>query len=383
MGKSVPGRRVKSMRNRVDQAGRLALFYGFFGGGGVERCLINLAQGFLDRGLRVDVVLGQAGGPHLAKLPAAVRLIDLNASRQLARLPKLARYLRHERPSALLAAGHFTNEIAVCARALAQCRTRVIVAEHNTLSRAARPEAAHKQRLRLLSSRLCYPWADGIVAVSRGVACDLASIIGCALERIRVIYNPVVTQELLAKAHADLHHAWFRPGAPPVILGIGKLEAQKDFPTLIRAFAQVRAQRTARLMILGWGPDRPQLEALIKDLRLAPDVELAGHVANPYAYMSRAAILALSSAWEGLPTVLIEALAVGLPVVSTNCPSGPAEILGNGHRDLLTPVHDHGALAAAILRVLSGCTRPVAPQRLDAFRADTVVEQYLEVMGVA
>jgi glycosyltransferase involved in cell wall biosynthesis len=367
----------------IDGAGRLALFYGFFGGGGVERCFTNLAQGFLDRGFRVDVVLGQAGGPHLDKLPSTVRLIDLNASRQLERLPKLARYLRHERPAALLAAGHFTNEIAVCARVLARCGTRVIVAEHNTLSRATRPEAHHKQRLRLLSSRLCYPWADGIVAVSQGVACDLAPIIGCALERIRVIYNPVVTPELTAKAHADLDHAWFRPGEPPVILGIGKLEAQKDFPTLIRAFAQVRAQRSARLLLLGWGPDRPQLEALIKALGLEQDVELPGHVANPYAYMSRAAVLALSSAWEGLPTVLIEALAVGLPVVATNCPSGPAEILRNGRDGLLTPVHDHSALAAAILRVLSGRAPAVAPQRLDAFRADTVIQQYLEVMGVA
>ncbi len=362
---------------------RLALFYGFFGGGGVERCLSNLAQGFLDRGFAVDLVLGQAGGQHLAQLPAAVRRIDLGTTRQLGRIPKLEGYLRNERPAALLSAGHFTNEIAVCANALARCGTRVIVSEHNTLSRTARLNGLNKQSLRRVSSRLCYPWADGIVAVSEGVARDLAPIVGCELARIRVIYNPVVTPELVAKAGADLDHAWFRPGEPPVILGVGKLEAQKDFPTLIRAFAKVRAQRPARLIILGWGPDRPQLEALIVDEGLEPHVDLPGHVAKPYAYMSRAAAFVLSSAWEGLPTVLIEAMALGLPVVSTDCPSGPAEILCNGRYGRLTPVHDHDALAAAMLSALSGHTAPSAHQRLDAFKTDTVIQQYLDVMGIA
>lgn len=362
---------------------RLALFYGFFGGGGVERCLSNLAQGFLDRGFAVDLVLGRAGGPHLAQLPAALRRIDLDAPRQLGRIPKLTGYLRNERPAALLSAGHFTNEIAVCANALARCGTRVIVSEHNTLSRATRLNALNKRRLRLLSSRLCYPWANGIVAVSEGVARDLAPIIGCELARIHVIYNPVITPELTAKAGADLDHAWFRPGEPPVLLGVGKLEGQKDFPTLIRAFAKVRAQRPARLIILGWGPDRSQLEALVKDAGLVSDVDLPGYVANPYAYMARAAAFVLSSAWEGLPTVLIEAMALGLPVVSTDCPSGPAEILCNGRYGRLTPVHDHHALAEAMLSVLSDRTAPAAHQRLDAFKTDTVVQQYLEVMGVA
>lgn len=270
--------------------GRLALFYGFFGGGGVERCLSNLARGFLERGFAVDLVLGQAGGQHLAQLPDAVRHIDLGAPRQLERIPKLVNYLRKERPAALLAAGHFTNEIAVCAKTLSQSGTRIVVSEHNTLSRTARLKAFNKQSLRLLSSRLCYRRADGIVAVSQGVAHDLAPIVGCELARIRVIYNPVVTPALKAQASADLDHPWFHPGEPPVILGVGKLERQKDFPTLIRAFADVRAQRRARLIILGWGPDRPQLEALIRQKGLVQDVDLPGHVANPYAYMARSAM---------------------------------------------------------------------------------------------
>jgi glycosyltransferase involved in cell wall biosynthesis len=228
-----------------------------------------------------------------------------------------------------------------------------------------------------------YPKADGIVTVSQKAAEDLAQFTGLPIERIQSIYNPVIDSELLEKAKAPLEHPWFFPQEPPVILGVGKLEAQKDFPTLIRAFAWVRKVREARLAILGWGPDRPQLQALIQELGLEADAALFGYVDNPYPYMARAGVFVLSSAWEGLPTVLIEAMAVGTPVVSTNCPSGPTEILDNGKYGWLTPVGDSTALAKAILAAIDSKEKKVESSWLEQFSLETATQQYLDLCGIS
>jgi glycosyltransferase involved in cell wall biosynthesis len=186
------------------------------------------------------------------------------------------------------------------------------------------------------------------------VARDLAATALLPLDSIETIYNPVINDQMLTNAKEPVTHEWFKSMGILVILGVGKLEPQKDFPNLIHAFAKVHETRPARLVILGWGPDRPELEALIQTLGLEADVALLGYVENPYAYMARSSVFALSSAWEGLPTVLIEAMALGLPVVSTDCESGPAEILADGKYRYLTPVGDSAALAEGILRVLGG-----------------------------
>jgi glycosyltransferase involved in cell wall biosynthesis len=182
-----------------------------------------------------------------------------------------------------------------------------------------------------------YLWADAIVAVSDGVADELSLITSIPRKDIMTIYNPIVTSELQRKAQVPLDHPWFTPGAPPVVLGAGRLRVQKDFPTLIRAFVRARAVRKIRLMILGGGKDerrdaqyKAQLLALADQLGVADDVALPGFVENPFAYMARASVFVLSSAWEGFGNVIVEALACGCPVVSTDCPSGPAEILENG-----------------------------------------------------
>ena len=168
-----------------------------------------------------------------------------------------------------------------------------------------------------------YPWADYIIGNSQGVADDLSQVTGLPRQRIKILYNPVVTPEVREKALALLDHPWFEPGQPPVVLAVGRLTKQKDFPSLIRAFAQVLPKRPARLLILGEGVDRPMLEELVEQLGLQDHVSIPGFVENPYAYMSRASLYVLSSRWEGLPTVLIEALYCGLPIVATDCPSGP------------------------------------------------------------
>ncbi|MCA1995460.1 MAG: glycosyltransferase, partial [Coleofasciculus sp. S288] len=221
-----------------------------------------------------------------------------------------------------------------------------------------------------------------IVAVSQGVATDLARTASLPLERIQVIYNPVVTPELLTRAKEPLDHPWFNPGEPPVILGVGRLVEQKDFSTLIRAFNQVRQIQPARLMILGSGREKSRLKALVQELGLEDDVAMPGFVQNPYAYMARSAVFVLSSAWEGFGNVIVEAMAVGTPVVSTDCQSGPAEILDDGKYGSLVPVGDSKAIAEAILSVLSGNSKPVNLAWIDNFTLKNSTDKYLEILGL-
>jgi len=363
----------------------VALFLRYLGGGGADLAMTYLARGFVERGLKVDFVLSHADGAHLWKIPPQVRIVDLKSAGNFASLKALIGYLRQERPDTLLSAMHFNNEIAVAAKYLAGVSTRIFVCEQNNLSQRSRNETRLLKRMTPLFAKLSYRWADGVVAVSHGVAIDLNKTIGLPLEKIYVIYNPAVTPELVAKAQEKIDHPWFALGEPPVILGVGKIEPQKDFPTLIHAFAQIRQIQPARLAILGWGPDseKQKHEALIRELGLEEDVGLLGYVNNPYAYMSRAAVFALSSRWEGLPFVLVEAMAVGTPVVSTDCESGPAEILDRGKYGSLVPVGDSQALAKAILEVLSGQTKPVEMAWLKQFSLEEITQKYLEVFGLA
>jgi len=366
------------MKNRV------ALFLPSLRGGGAEKVMVNLARGFVERGLQVDLVLAKAEGPYLSQVPPEVRVVDLGARRVLYSLPGLVRYLRQERPQAMLSTLSHANIITLWAKKLARVSTRLVVREANTISMETTNVPTLKGKLMPHLIRIFYPWADTIVANSRGVAEDLMKLTGLSPDNIKVIYNPVVTPELFVKAEEPLDHPWFGPGEPPVILGVGRLTKQKDFPTLIRAFALVRKERPARLMILGEGEERPNLEALVRELGLEEDVALPGFVENPYKYMKRAAVFVLSSRWEGLPTVLIEAMALGTPVVATDCPSGPAEILEGGKWGRLVPVGDINALSESILAALEGAhpTKGVGSS-LSTFTLESVIEQYLVVLGLA
>ena len=360
----------------------IAFFIGSFGGGGIERVTAHLAHGLVKSGIKIDLVLNRSESPHLWRMPSETRIFDLKQPRLSLSLPGLVQYLRRERPSALLAADHYLNELALLAGHIAGVPTRIVVAEHNQLSKTAQNGSQMKARLAPLFARFLYPWADGIIAVSDGVAKDLASTASLPLNSIHTIYNPVITPELFISAKDPVEHPWFNSPEIPVILGVGKLEAQKDFPNLIQAFARVRQTRQARLVILGWGSDRPQLEALIQELGLQDDVDLPGYVQNPYAYMARSTVFALSSAWEGLPTVLIEAMALGIPVVSTDCESGPSEILAQGQYGYLTPVGNSEALADAILHVLSGNAKVVDPVWLEQFGLESATHKYMQVLGI-
>ena len=360
--------------------GPIAFFLPTLSGGGAERVIVNLAQGMADRGLPVHLVVAAADGVLLGQLPPSVRLVDLRAPRVLRSLVPLTGYLRRERPRVLISSMSHANLVALWAAKLARRATPVMVTVHNTMSQAIPQQGRLAGELWPHLLRTFYPWAACVIAVSRGAADDLARTSGLPRERVRVIYNPVITPTMMVLASESPDHPWFVPGQPPVILGVGRLTRQKDFPTLIRAFAKVRQCRSARLMILGEGEERPHLEALTQELGLTDDVALPGFRENAMTYMAKSALFVLSSAWEGLPTVLIEALATGTQVVSTDCPSGPREILQEGRLGALVPVGNAAALSEAIV---NGLDQPRATVPLDAlapFTMNAAVDHYFHLI---
>jgi glycosyltransferase involved in cell wall biosynthesis len=362
------------------KAGPIAFYLPSVHGGGAQRVIVNLVQGITERGLPVDVVLALAEGEFLEQLPASVRVVDLRAGRVLRSLGPLARYLRRERPRALVSSLSHANVVAVVAARLARRATPVIVTVHNTMSESTRERGAMAGGLWPSLMRAFYPWASRVVAVSRGAADDLARTTGLRRDDIEVVYNPVITPPVMALARQRADHPWLASGQPPVILGVGRLTPQKDFPTLLRAFAEVRRGRAARLIILGEGEDRPALERQAADLGIAGDVALPGFRENAMSYMAGSALFVLSSAWEGLPTVLIEALAAGARVVSTDCPSGPREILQEGRLGALVPVGNSAALAAAMSAALDRPPEPLPPDALTPFTRDAAVDHYLRLI---
>lgn len=365
--------------------GKLAIFVSFSGDGGVERVIANLCRGFLERGYTVDLLLVKARGAHLSSIPEGVNIIRLGSSHTVLCLLPLIRYLRREHPPALLAAKNRGNRVAVLARMLAGVDTRIVIRMDTHLSKALERSSVLRRLSYYLPMRWLYPKADAIVAVSQGVADDTANIIGVAPERITVIHNPVITPDLAEQAAVAVEHPFLAPKSLPVLVGSGRFTRQKDFPTLLRAFAKVRALNPCRLLILGDGDpqERTQLEALAAELGITDDLSMPGFLPNPYAYIAKCDLFVLSSIWEGSPTVLTEALALGVPVVATDCPSGPQEITQGGRYGRLVPMHDPEALARAIVAAL-GQTHD--PETLRTAVADYTVaasaDGHLRVMGL-
>ncbi len=355
-------------------------------GGGIGRVLVNLGNAFTERGVSVDLLLGNSESPYLQQLSPQVRVIELPTTHALSGLPALVSYLRRERPAAINTDSIRVNVLALRARSLAQISSRqplrVCATLHNTYSRALATRSAAKRRSQLARLRRFYPRNDAVIAVSRGVAEDFLELAPLPPSRLHVIPNPVVTPGIEHLAALDPEHPWLAPGQPPLLLAVGRLHPQKDYPTLLRACAALPRNLAWRLLILGEGEQRPYLERLIGELGLTGQAALGGQVDNPYAYMARARLMVLSSAWEGFGNVLVEAMAVGTPVVATDCPHGPGEILDQGRLGKLVPVGDAGALAVAISDALA---QPVpAPEILRAatepYRVARVVEQYARLL---
>lgn len=322
-------------------------------GGGAERSVLRTAGELVAAGRTVDVVVGRAVGPLAAELPSGVDVFDLDRRHLRASVGRLSRYLRARRPTHVVPTLEHATVAATIAVAAARTDTLVVPRVANTLSHTLATDRPLGRGVQLLA-REVYRRSDRVVAVSEGVAEDLVRAHAVDAKRVTIVPNPVVGPELAARAAAPVSHPWFAPDQPPVVMGMGRLTAQKNFPLLLEAFARVRASRLARLVILGEGEGRGELEARIRTLGVEDDVQLPGFVSDPFPLLGRAKVFVLSSDYEGLPGSLIQAIACGASPVATDCESGPREILQGGRHGRLVPVGDVDGLATAIEQALAG-----------------------------
>ncbi len=360
---------------------RIALFVPSFEGGGAERVMATLANLFVRRQHEVFVVTARKEqGEYNALLEADVRVVPLNTGVMWRTIVPLVRWLRRERPDALLATLGEANIVALLARGFAHKSCRVVIREASTPTLAFHRHPSLKKRITGRLIPYFYPRAEAIVAVSRGVMQDLNRLLPKARDKIHLVFNPVVSCHVLTQAQMPVVHPWFQSREKPVVLAVGRLEDPKDYPTLLKAFSYVRQAVPARLVILGEGSKRASLQQLAQSLGIGNDLDMPGFDPNPFRYMARADVFVLSSRYEGLPNVLIQAMACGCPVVSTNCPSGPEDILDGGKYGELVPVGDAKAMADAILRVLQGERKTVPPEWLAQFDEEPVADQYLRLL---
>ena len=329
---------------------RIVLFGPTLGEGGADRVMLTLLEN-LDRGRYAPtLVLVRREGAWIDRIPADVRVIGLGLSRLLYAAPALARVLRAEQPDIVMCLYGGANVIAVAAHRLARSRSRLVLSERHPVHR---PGFEFRDRFEVPLKRALYPRADLVTAVSEGVARDLRDILGLRPDRVLTVYNPVLGPELPSLARAPLDHPWLRDGAVPAIVAAGRLVGQKDYPTLLRAFARLRSRTATRLVILGTGPERAALEMLARNLRIDHDVAFVGFDPNPFRWMARACLLMQSSSSEGLPGTLIQSLGCGTPVVATDCDHGPREIVSDGVDGFLVAVGDADALADRAGRLLA------------------------------
>lgn len=347
--------------------------------GGIERTFVTLANEFGRRGISTSfAMLRDSRTPYPDELASPVSVHDLRTRSKRDGIARVAHFIRSERPDAVLTAKDHGAQTVLLSRLLYRWDVPVYLTITNMWSRVVR------RRLQRLFVRWLYPKADGIIAVSEGVKTDLCDKYAVPPSRVRVIFNPVLPGSIDNEGDDHAPHPWLKDGALPVVLGIGRLEPQKDFATLIRAFSKARASRPCRLIILGEGSLRAELEALARELSVAEDVALPGAVASATPFLRRASVLALSSRWEGFGIVIAEALATGTPVVATDCASGPAEILENGRYGSLVPVGDAATMASAICRTIDS---PLDPRMLaraaDQFAPSKIADAYLDYMGLS
>ena len=372
-------------------------------GGGAERVTLTLAKSLLADGHRVDLILARMRGDYRAEIPPGLRIYYarlwrpdaalLRHCRQLGlelrpitvnpagaaaawlslrrkhpglrigRKPAviawvIAQYLRRAQPRLLVAAPDYANLPALYAAELHGGNIPVIVAEHNNIAMGYTGEW-------LREAKELYPKAAAVVAVGQGVAGEVAQLLNVDPRRIHTIHNPIPSARIWQMAQAEVAHPWFQPGQPPVILSIGRQSPQKDHPTLVAAFGLARQRLPARLALMGRYSEtyKAGLISQARQCGAAADLEFLDFDENPFRYLRRAGLFALSSRWEGLCLTLIEAMACGAPVASSDAPYGPAEILESGKWGRLTPVGDAPALAQAMVATLQGDHPPAAALR--------------------
>jgi glycosyltransferase involved in cell wall biosynthesis len=358
--------------------GKLTMILPDFGGGGAERIMVFLANAFVERGIRTTFLAGRAEGPCLTDLSPKVSLVDLGVPRFVRAVPALVRHMNTNPPDVVLSAMTHANLVTLLASRLARRGPRIVVAEHNSTTMLSNAGHGPKHLVKTALLRTLYPRADCVTFVSRAMQGEFSDLLGLAPDRLATIYNPVPVDRLRRMAANGSRHPWLVQKTGSVVVAAGRLTGQKDFPLLLRAFA--RLSGTARLIIFGEGPDRDSLEQLRSKLQLEDRVDLPGFVDNLPAELGAADLFVLSSRWEGLPGVLLEAMALDVPVVATDCPTGPQEILQGGRWGKLVPVGSEEALAAAMQASLEEPQPIASHEALSRFDTEYIVDQYLSVL---
>jgi len=347
-------------------------------GGGAERLHVYLANDWIACGYSVEFILLRKEGELLSLLAPEIKVTDLGATRIRDALLPLAAYIRKNKPDVILAAMWPLTSAVFCSWLLSGRNGRLFISDHENLSHAYLGRNRIKSGYLKHLIRLTYPKATGVIAVSRGVKDDLCSLGGLSEQVVRVIYNPAATGASTDRmSSAEREKLWGR-GFKKHILAVGRLSEEKDFKTLIRAFALLPEELHAKLVILGDGPLREELKSSVTELGLEDCIVLPGFVSDTYPMYRSADLFVLSSLWEGFGNVIVEALECGVPVVSTRCPGGPPEILEDGRYGILVPVGDPVALAAAMLRSLSEeHDREALMMRAKDFSVQKISDEYL------
>ena len=356
---------------------RISIFLTSMKVGGAQRIALNLCTGLIKKGHDVEMLLIEPNGDLIDELPEEVSIVDLDASRVATSTIPLRQYLREKTPDVLYSMMIEVNIAAVVAHQFASVDTRLVISEHNTPTVSAE---GLKDQLVLRLAALTYPRSDHIVTVSQGVRNDLLDVVDVPGEKVTVIHNPIDVERIRKQATESVEHNWLTDPSISVVMSAGRHAPQKGFDTLLRAFSRLE-DSSARLVLLGEGNETESLRKLAMELGIEDRVDFPGFVDNPFKYMANADVFVLSSWYEGFGNVLIEAMATGCPVVSTDCPSGPSEILEGGTYGPLVPVKDTTALSHALEGVMADpIEASVLASRADDFSIDTVVDKYENVL---
>jgi glycosyltransferase involved in cell wall biosynthesis len=367
------------MIDRKQTLNNITLFVPSLKCGGAETVMVNLANEFTSRCLSVDLVVLSSNGPLRKILNPDVNVIDLNASRLLTGFIPLGLFLRKKKPKVVISAMKHANIIILVASKVFFTDTLIIVTEHNhvqlSIQSLSRPVGWLIKKL----IQLTYPWAKNIVAVSEGVAESLKVLIKFQSNKINVIYNPIIYPGLEKKKKEYPQHRWLIAKKQPVFLAAGRLTDQKDYPNLLRAFSLLVKKVPCKLIILGEGELRMKLERMVKEIGLENSVDLFGFVENPISFMNHCDVFVLSSKWEGFANVIVEAMYCGAKIVSTDCLSGPREILEKGKWGKLVKICDPVELADAMLKSLS-LSKLSVEQRANFFSTKRSTDKYLNLI---
>jgi len=365
---------------------RIAIFiHTFNANGGIQNRRLQLADCISQRGYEVDIIVPHTNAPYPLSIPNKVHLHSLKARGERERIKMwttiipLAKYLKREKPPVLLVGPLMFALTALLAKKIAQSNTRIIISAHSSIASVFQNNMKLTSFVSKLILQYSYSRVHSIIAVSKGLRNEIINLCKIPEDCVKSIYNPIVSENLFKRALDTPEEELFYSDNIPIILSVGRLTPQKDFPTLIKAFSLVFQEIPSKLVIIGEGPERGKCEKLIESLNLQDHVFLYGFRSNPYKYMSRAKVFVLSSIWEGFGNVLVEAMALGTPVISTNCPHGPSEILADGKYGMLVPMKNPAEMARSICYVLRN-GGPNGENKVKEYTIEGITDEYLKLL---